>query len=78
MLLLGETNSVLTALLPKPASVPVFHMEVGNCCYDDRVPWERIFVTGNFIFGVLTHNAARIEKSDVHARLGLRLASTFS
>ena len=32
---------------------------------------ERIFVTGNPIFEVLTHYAASIEKSDIHARLGL-------
>jgi len=103
MLVLGDTNSALSALLSKRAGIPVFHMEAGNRCYDDRVPeevnrrvidhcssvlmpytqrskenllregvpGERIFVTGNPIFEVLTHYAAKIEKSDVHTRLEL-------
>ena len=40
MLLLGDTNSALSALLAKRAGIPVFHMEAGNRCYDDRVPEE--------------------------------------
>lgn len=40
VLLLGDTNSALLALLAKRMAIPVFHMEAGNRCYDDRVPEE--------------------------------------
>jgi UDP-N-acetylglucosamine 2-epimerase (non-hydrolysing) len=40
LLLLGDTNSALCALVAKRLGVPVFHMEAGNRCYDDRVPEE--------------------------------------
>lgn len=109
LLILGDTNSGLSALLAQRRGVPVFHMEAGNRCYDDRVPeevnrrvidhastvlmpytqrskenllregiaGERIFVTGNPIFEVLTHYADRIEASEIHARLGLEPGGFF-
>lgn len=40
LLLLGDTNSALVALVAKRLGIPVFHMEAGNRCYDDRVPEE--------------------------------------
>jgi UDP-N-acetylglucosamine 2-epimerase (non-hydrolysing) len=40
LLLLGDTNSALCALVAKRLGIPVFHMEAGNRCYDDRVPEE--------------------------------------
>jgi UDP-N-acetylglucosamine 2-epimerase (non-hydrolysing) len=40
LLLLGDTNSALSAIAAKRAGVPVFHMEAGNRCFDDRVPEE--------------------------------------
>ena len=40
VLLLGDTNSALSALSAKRLGIPVFHMEAGNRCYDDRVPEE--------------------------------------
>jgi len=40
ILLLGDTNSGLTALLAKRMGLPVTHMEAGNRCYNDRVPEE--------------------------------------
>lgn len=40
VLILGDTNSALTALVAKRHGIPVFHMEAGNRCYDDRVPEE--------------------------------------
>ena len=40
VLILGDTNSGLSAILAKRRSIPVFHMEAGNRCYDDRVPEE--------------------------------------
>lgn len=40
LLVLGDTNSGLTAIVARRHGVPVFHMEAGNRCYDDRVPEE--------------------------------------
>jgi UDP-N-acetylglucosamine 2-epimerase (non-hydrolysing) len=40
LLILGDTNSGLCAVLAKRMGIPVFHMEAGNRCYDDRVPEE--------------------------------------
>jgi len=39
-LLLGDTNSCLAAISAKRRKVPVFHMEAGNRCFDQRVPEE--------------------------------------
>jgi UDP-N-acetylglucosamine 2-epimerase (non-hydrolysing) len=40
LLILGDTNSGLAAVVAKRLGVPVFHMEAGNRCFDDRVPEE--------------------------------------
>ena len=40
ILLLGDTNSALSAIIAARKGIPVFHMEAGNRCYDDRVPEE--------------------------------------
>ena len=40
LLLLGDTNSCLAAYVAKRHQVPVFHMEAGNRCFDERVPEE--------------------------------------
>lgn len=40
ILILGDTNSGLAAFVAKRMGIPVFHMEAGNRCYDDRVPEE--------------------------------------
>ena len=39
-LVLGDTNSSLGAIVAKRMGVPVYHMEAGNRCFDDRVPEE--------------------------------------
>lgn len=39
-LVLGDTNSALTAQCAKRRGIPVYHMEAGNRCFDDRVPEE--------------------------------------
>lgn len=39
-LVLGDTNSCLTAIAAKRRHIPVFHMEAGNRCFDQRVPEE--------------------------------------
>lgn len=40
LLILGDTNSGLSAYPAKRMGVKVYHMEAGNRCYDDRVPEE--------------------------------------
>jgi UDP-N-acetylglucosamine 2-epimerase (non-hydrolysing) len=40
LLLLGDTNSCLCAISAKRRKIPIFHMEAGNRCFDDRVPEE--------------------------------------
>jgi UDP-N-acetylglucosamine 2-epimerase (non-hydrolysing) len=39
-LVLGDTNSSVGAIIAKRLGIPVYHMEAGNRCYDDRVPEE--------------------------------------
>ena len=40
LLILGDTNSGMSAVIAKRMQIPVYHMEAGNRCYDDRVPEE--------------------------------------
>jgi UDP-N-acetylglucosamine 2-epimerase len=40
LLLLGDTNSCLSAICAKRRKIPIFHMEAGNRCFDVRVPEE--------------------------------------
>ena len=39
-LVLGDTNSSLSAIMAKRMHIPVYHLEAGNRCFDDRVPEE--------------------------------------
>ena len=108
-LVLGDTNSCLAAIAAKRRKVPVFHMEAGNRCFDERVPEEinrriidhiadvnlpysdvareyllreglppdRVIKTGSPMFEVLTQHRARIDASDVLARLELAAGQYF-
>lgn len=40
LLILGDTNSSLSAIPAKRRKIPIFHMEAGNRCFDQRVPEE--------------------------------------
>jgi UDP-N-acetyl-L-fucosamine synthase len=40
MLVLGDTNSCLAVIPAKRRKIPIFHMEAGNRCFDQRVPEE--------------------------------------
>lgn len=40
LLILGDTNSCLAAIPAKRRHIPIFHMEAGNRCFDQRVPEE--------------------------------------
>lgn len=103
LLILGDTNSCLSAISAKRLHIPIFHMEAGNRCKDEclpeetnrrivdiisdvnlayseharkylhecGLPKERVYVTGSPMAEVLRQNLDEIEKSDVHARLGL-------
>jgi UDP-N-acetylglucosamine 2-epimerase (non-hydrolysing) len=97
VLILGDTNSGLAAIAAARLGIPVYHMEAGNRCFDNRVPEEvnrrvidhssevllpythrskenllaegihrdRIYVTGNPIFEVISHYMPAIESSKV-------------
>ena len=39
-IILGDTNSCLSAYCAKRRKIPIFHIEAGNRCYDQRVPEE--------------------------------------
>ena len=40
ILVLGDTNSSLSVIPAKKMGIPIYHLEAGNRCYDDRVPEE--------------------------------------
>lgn len=40
MLVLGDTNSCISAVMARRLKIPVFHMEAGNRCFDENVPEE--------------------------------------
>lgn len=40
VLILGDTNSSIAAVMAKRMRIPVYHMEAGNRCFDDNVPEE--------------------------------------
>lgn len=40
VLLLGDTNSCMAGIAAKKLKIPIFHMEAGNRCFDQRVPEE--------------------------------------
>ncbi|MBP2002137.1 UDP-N-acetylglucosamine 2-epimerase (non-hydrolyzing) [Paenibacillus shirakamiensis] len=104
VLLLGDTNSALCALLAERLGFPVVHMEAGNRCYDLNVPEEknrkvidaissinmpyteqskkhliqegfpsqRIVLTGNPIYEVMTYYEPQIEASTIRNKLNLQ------
>ncbi|MBT6438817.1 MAG: UDP-N-acetyl glucosamine 2-epimerase, partial [Flavobacteriales bacterium] len=62
ILILGDTNSCLSAIPAKRRKVPIFHMEAGNRCFDLRVPEEinrKIVDHTSDINMVLTEHARR-------------------
>jgi len=61
LLVLGDTNSGLSAVVAKRMGIPVFHMEAGNRCYDDRVPEEvnrRVIDHSSSVLLPYTHGSA--------------------
>lgn len=60
ILILGDTNSGLSAIVAAHLGIPVYHIEGGNRCYDDRVPEEvnrRIIDTCSTVLMPYTHRS---------------------
>jgi UDP-N-acetylglucosamine 2-epimerase (non-hydrolysing) len=60
ILILGDTNSGLSCIVARRMGIPVYHMEAGNRCYDDRVPEEinrRIIDHSSNVLLPYTHNS---------------------
>lgn len=60
VLILGDTNSALSAIVAARRGIPVYHMEAGNRCYDDRVPEEinrRLIDHASTFLMPYTHNS---------------------
>ncbi|MES2790045.1 MAG: UDP-N-acetylglucosamine 2-epimerase (non-hydrolyzing) [Planctomycetota bacterium] len=109
VLILGDTNSGMVALLAKRLGIPVIHLEAGNRCFNDRVPEEvnrrlidhasdilmpytegsrrnllaegipgkRIFVVGNPILEVISHDESKIADSRILSQLGVTAQDYF-
>jgi UDP-N-acetylglucosamine 2-epimerase (non-hydrolysing) len=69
VLILGDTNSALIAFNCKRRQIPVYHMEAGNRCYDDRVPEEvnrRVIDHCSSVLLPYTHrSAANLEREGI-------------
>ncbi len=75
ILILGDTNSGLSCIVARRMGLPVFHLEAGNRCYDDRVPEEvnrRIIDHSSTILLPYTHKskenllAEGLKGEDIH------------
>lgn len=60
LLVLGDTNSGLLAILAQKHGIPIYHMEAGNRCFDSRVPEE---TNRKIIDSVSTYNLPYTENS---------------
>ncbi|WP_462405306.1 non-hydrolyzing UDP-N-acetylglucosamine 2-epimerase [Gracilibacillus sp. Marseille-QA3620] len=60
VLILGDTNSALSAILFERYGIPVYHMEAGNRCFDLRVPEEK---NRRVVDAVSSYNLPYTEKS---------------
>lgn len=61
LLILGDTNSGLAALVAARRRIPVYHLEAGNRCYDKRVPEEinrRVIDHSSDVLMPYTHRSA--------------------
>jgi len=60
VLILGDTNSGLVSIIANRMGIPVYHMEAGNRCFDDRVPEEvnrRVIDHCSTVFLPYTHRS---------------------
>lgn len=73
VLLYGDTNSCLAVIAAKRRKIPVFHMEAGNRCFDQRVPEElnrKVLDHLSDINFVLTEHARRYLLDEGLHRIG--------
>lgn len=80
ILVYGDTNSCLSVISAKRRKVPVFHMEAGNRCFDDRVPEEinrRIVDHLSDVNMTLTEHARRyLIAEGIRAEMVLKVGSS--
>ena len=60
VLILGDTNSALSAIICEKLKIPVFHMEAGNRCFDRTVPEE---INRKLVDSVSSYNLPYTERS---------------
>jgi len=60
LLILGDTNSALSAISAKRLKIPIFHMEAGNRCFDQNVPEE---INRKIVDYLITYNSFRPHKN---------------
>ena len=60
ILILGDTNSAISAIIAKRMKIPIFHMEAGNRSYDDNVPEE---INRRVVDHISDYNLAYTENS---------------
>ena len=60
LLVLGDTNSALSAIIAKRMKIPIFHMEAGNRSFDDNVPEE---INRRIVDHISDYNLAYTENS---------------
>ncbi|KGX92425.1 UDP-N-acetylglucosamine 2-epimerase [Pontibacillus halophilus JSM 076056 = DSM 19796] len=109
VLVLGDTNSGLSAILAERMGIPVVHMEAGNRCFDlevpeeknrrvidavstlnlpytpgsrenllrEGVPTDRIYISGNPIYEVLSHYQKEIDRDAILDTLKLKQGDYF-
>ena len=63
LLVLGDTNSSLSAIMAKRMKIPIFHMEAGNRSFDDNVPEE---INRRIIDHISDYNLAYTENSRLY------------
>lgn len=80
ILLYGDTNSCLSVLAAKRKKIPVFHMEAGNRCFDERVPEEinrKVVDHLSDINMVITEHARRyLEREGIHSERIIKVGSS--
>ena len=63
LLVLGDTNSAISALMAKRMKIPVYHMEAGNRCFDANVPEE---INRKLVDGIADFNLVYTEHARRH------------
>ncbi|MFT7646372.1 MAG: UDP-N-acetylglucosamine 2-epimerase [Candidatus Poriferisodalaceae bacterium] len=79
LLVLGDTNSAIAAVMARRMAIPIFHMEAGNRCFDWRVPEEMnrriIDHISNYNLVYTEHARRNLLNEGVHAASIIRTGS---